>query len=188
MSKSRGNIVNPDDVIDQYGADAFRCYEMFMGPLEQMKPWSTHGVEGVARFLARVWRLLMKENQAGEWVLSDKIKEIEASKQQQKLLHATIKKVTEDIESFSFNTAISQMMIFVNAFTNVEMIPLSAIRPFLILLNPFAPHIASELWERLNTRFSDAHGDMTEQPWPEYNERLLAEEEVEIVIQINGKL
>ena len=123
MSKSRGNIVNPDDVIDQHGADAFRCYEMFMGPLEQMKPWSTRGVEGVARFLARVWRLLMTENQAGEWELSKKIKAVDATKPQQKLLHATIKKVTEDIESFSFNTAISQMMIFVNAFTNVETIP-----------------------------------------------------------------
>jgi len=188
MSKSRGNIVNPDDVIDQHGADAFRCYEMFMGPLEQMKPWSMRGVEGVARFLARVWRLLMTENQAGEWELSSKIKPADPSKAQQKVLHATIKKVTKDIESFSFNTAISQMMIFVNAFTNVQIIPLSAMRPLLILLSPFAPHIASELWERLNTRFSDAHGDMTEQPWPEYNERLLAEEEVEIVIQINGKL
>ena len=188
MSKSRGNIVNPDDVIDQHGADAFRCYEMFMGPLEQIKPWSMRGVEGVARFLARVWRLLMTENQAGEWELSSKIKPADPSKAQQKVLHATIKKVTKDIESFSFNTAISQMMIFVNAFTNVQIIPLSAMRPLLILLSPFAPHIASELWERLNTRFSDAHGDMTEQPWPEYNERLLAEEEVEIVIQINGKL
>ncbi len=128
MSKSRGNIVNPDEVIDQHGADAFRCYEMFMGPLEQMKPWSMRGVEGVARFLARVWRLLMTENQAGEWVLSGKIKQIDASKPQQKLLHARIKKVTEDIESFSFNTAISQMMIFVNAFTNVEIIPLSTMQ------------------------------------------------------------
>ena len=188
MSKSRGNIVNPDDVIDQHGADAFRCYEMFMGPLEQIKPWSMRGVEGVARFLARVWRLLMTENQAGEWELSSKIKPADPSKAQQKVLHATIKKVTKDIESFSFNTDISQMMIFVNAFTNVQIIPLSAMRPLLILLSPFAPHIASELWEKLNTRFSDAHGDMTEQPWPEYNERLLAEEEVEIVIQINGKL
>jgi leucyl-tRNA synthetase len=188
MSKSRGNIVNPDDVIDQHGADAFRCYEMFMGPLEQMKPWSTRGVEGVARFLARVWRLLMTENQAGAWELSGKLKKIEPDKAQHKVLHATIKKVTRDIESFSFNTAISQMMIFVNAFTNVNAIPLSAIRAFLVLLNPFAPHIASELWEKLNEKFSDAHGDITEQRWPTYDQRLLVEDEVEIVIQINGKL
>ena len=188
MSKSRGNIVNPDDVIDQHGADAFRCYEMFMGPLEQMKPWSTRGVEGVARFLARVWRLLMTESQAGEWELSAKIKDVDATRPQQKLLHATIKKVTDDIESFSFNTAISQMMIFVNAFTNVETIPLSTIRAFLILLNPFAPHITSELWEKLSRRFGDAVEDITEQSWPAYDERLLVEDEVEIVVQINGKL
>jgi leucyl-tRNA synthetase len=188
MSKSRGNIVNPDDVIDQHGADAFRCYEMFMGPLEQMKPWSTRGTEGVARFLARVWRLLMTENQAGEWELSKKIKAVDATKAQQKLLHATIKKVTEDIESFSFNTAISQMMIFVNAFTNVETISLSPMRTFLILLNPFAPHISSELWERLSAEFGDARGDVAQQSWPAYDERLLLEDEVEIVIQINGKL
>lgn len=187
MSKSRGNIVNPDDVIDQHGADAFRCYEMFMGPLEQMKPWSTRGVEGVARFLARVWRLLMTENQAGEWVLSNRVKEIEATKQQQKLLHATIKKVTEDIESFSFNTAISQMMIFVNAFTNVEALPVSAMRTFLVLLNPFAPHISSELWETL-AEFGESSGDVTQQAWPTYDERWLVEDEVEIVIQINGKV
>jgi len=188
MSKSRGNIVNPDDVVDQHGADAFRCYEMFMGPLEQMKPWSTRGVEGVARFLARVWRLLMTESQAGEWELSAKIKEVDATRPQQKLLHATIKKVTADIESFSFNTAISQMMIFVNAFTNVETIPLSTIRAFLILLNPFAPHITSELWEKLSRRFGDAAEDITEHSWPAYDEHLLVEDEVEIVIQINGKL
>ena len=118
MSKSRGNIVNPDDVIEQYGADAFRCYEMFMGPLEQMKPWSMRGVEGVSRFLARVWRLLMNENQAGDWELSAAVQDVDPSQGQQKITHATIKKVTEDIEALSFNTAISQMMIFVNAFTN----------------------------------------------------------------------
>jgi leucyl-tRNA synthetase len=188
MSKSRGNIVNPDDVIDQHGADAFRCYEMFMGPLEQMKPWSTRGVEGVARFLARVWRLLMTENQAGEWELSKKIKAIDATKSQQKLLHTTIKKVTQDVESFSFNTAISQMMIFVNALTNAETIPLSAMRTFLVLLNPFAPHISSELWERMSAEFGDARGDVSQQTWPTYDEHLLVEDEVEIVIQINGKL
>jgi leucyl-tRNA synthetase len=188
MSKSRGNIVNPDDVIDQYGADAFRCYEMFMGPLEQMKPWSMRGVEGVSRFLARVWRLFMTENQGGEWELSAKIKETDASKAQQKVTHATIKKVTEDIEAFSFNTAISQMMIFVNAFTGAEMIPLSSMRSFLVLLSPFAPHIASELWEKLNAKFTDARGDLSEQSWPVYDERLLVEAEVEVVLQINGRV
>jgi leucyl-tRNA synthetase len=188
MSKSRGNIVNPDDVIDQYGADAFRCYEMFMGPLEQMKPWSMRGVEGVSRFLARVWRLFMSENQSGDLELSGKIKKIDADKAQQKMTHATIKKVTEDIESFSFNTAISQMMIFVNAFTGAEMIPLSSMRSFLVLLSPFAPHMASELWERLNASFTDARGDITGQRWPSYDERLLVEDEVEVVLQINGKV
>ena len=188
MSKSRGNIVNPDDVIDQYGADAFRCYEMFMGPLEQMKPWSMRGVEGVSRFLARVWRLFMRENQSGDWEFSGKIKQIDGDKAQQKMTHATIRKVTEDIESFSFNTAISQMMIFVNAFTGVEMIPLSSMRSFLVLLSPFAPHMASELWERLNASFTDARGDITGQRWPSYDERLLVEDEVEIVLQINGKV
>jgi leucyl-tRNA synthetase len=191
MSKSRGNIVNPDDVIDEHGADAFRCYEMFMGPLEQMKPWSTRGVEGVARFLARVWRLLMTENQAGEWELSKKIKAVEPTRPQQKVLHATIKKVTEDIEAFSFNTAISQMMIFVNAFIpqrGTETVPLDAMWTFLILLNPFAPHLSSELWERLSAEFGDTRGDITQQSWPSYDERLLVEDEVEIVIQINGKI
>jgi leucyl-tRNA synthetase len=188
MSKSRGNIVNPDDVIDQYGADAFRCYEMFMGPLEQMKPWSMRGVEGVSRFLARVWRLFMTENQGGEWELSAKIRENDGDKAQQKVTHATIKKVTEDIETFSFNTAISQMMIFVNAFTGAETIPLSSMRRFLVVLSPFAPHIASELWEKLNTNFTDVPGDITGQPWPAYDERLLVEDEVEVVLQINGKV
>ena len=188
MSKSRGNIVNPDDVIDRYGADAFRCYEMFMGPLEQMKPWSMRGVEGVSRFLARVWRLFMTENQGGDWELSAKIEEIAANKAQQKMTHATIKKVTEDIETFSFNTAISQMMIFVNAFTGAEAVPFSSMRAFLVLLSPFAPHIASELWEKLNGKFTDAHGDITEQSWPSYDQQLLVEDEVEIVLQINGKV
>jgi leucyl-tRNA synthetase len=188
MSKSRGNIVNPDDVIDRYGADAFRCYEMFMGPLEQMKPWSMRGVEGVARFLARVWRLFMTENQAGNWELSAKIKDVSPTGAQTKITHATIKKVTTDIESLSFNTAISQMMIFVNAFTNAETLPLSAMRTFLVLLNPFAPHLTSELWEKLNAKFRDNAGEITGQKWPDYDEQFLVEDEVEMVIQVNGKV
>src|SRR5437588_11300920 len=139
---------------------------MCMGALEQMKPWSMRGLEGVSRFLARVWRLFMTENQGDDWELSAKIEEIAANKEQQKMTHATIKKVTEDIESFSFNTAISQMMIFVNAFTGAEAIPFSSMRAFLVLLSPFAPHIASELGEKLNGKFTDAHGEITEQSWP----------------------
>jgi leucyl-tRNA synthetase len=188
MSKSRGNIVNPDQVIEQYGADSFRCYEMFMGPLEQMKPWSMRGVEGVSRFLARVWRLLMTENQAGRWELSRVVQNVEPTQAQLKITHATVRKVTEDIEALSFNTAIAQLMIFVNAFTNAETIPLTAVRSFLILLNPFAPHLSSELWETLAAKFGDHPGNITNQAWPVHDERLLLEQEVEIVVQINGKV
>jgi leucyl-tRNA synthetase len=183
MSKRWGNVIDPLDVIEIYGADAFRCYEMFMGPLEQMKPWSMKGVEGVSRFLARVWRLMMTENQAGEWELSAAVQDAEPTKAQQKITHATIKKVTEDIEALAFNTAISQMMIFVNAFTNLEMIPVSAMRTFLVLLNPFAPHISSELWQQLKSP-----GDITSQSWPRHEESFLVEDEVEIVLQVNGKV
>jgi leucyl-tRNA synthetase len=187
MSKSRGNIVSPDEVIATYGADAFRCYEMFMGPLEQMKPWSMKGVEGVSRFLARVWRLMMEENQAGEWVPSAEVKDLAPEKTELKVIHATIKKVTQDIETLSFNTAISQMMVFVNAFTNALTKPLGAMRTLLILLNPFAPHLTSELWEVINKRFG-AFGGILEQSWPTYDEQFLIEDEVEIVIQVNGKV
>jgi leucyl-tRNA synthetase len=188
MSKSRGNVISPDDVIENYGADAFLCYEMFMGPLEQMKPWSMRGVEGAARFLARVWRLMMSENQAGAWQLSSAVQDVDLTKAQQKIVHATIKKVTNDIETLSFNTAIAQMMIFVNAFTTAEAIPLAAVRTFLVLLNPFAPHLSSELWETLGAKFKDARGDITEQAWPTHDERWLAEDEVEVVVQVNGKV
>jgi leucyl-tRNA synthetase len=183
MSKRWGNVIDPLDVIEIYGADAFRCYEMFMGPLEQMKPWSMKGVEGVSRFLARVWRLMMTENQAGEWELSVAIKDIEPTKAQQKITHATIKKVTEDIEGLAFNTAISQMMIFVNTFTNLEAIPISAMRTFLVLLNPFAPHISSELWRQL-----ESPGEITAQRWPTYDAKVLIEDEIDIVLQVNGKV
>jgi leucyl-tRNA synthetase len=188
MSKRWGNVIDPLDVIADYGADAFRCYEMFMGPLEQMKPWSMRGVEGVSRFLARVWRLMMDENQAGEWELSPRLKDIAPDKAQLKIVHATIKKVTEDIESLSFNTAISQMMVLVNAFTNAEAIPVSTMRTLLVLLNPFAPHITSELWEKISERFGNSPGDLTAQTWPNHDESWLIEDEVEIIVQINGKV
>ncbi len=183
MSKSRGNVVNPDDVILQYGADSLRCYEMFMGPLEQTKPWSMNGVEGVSRFLARVWRLVMEENQAGEWILSPVIQEVEPTSAQRKVIHATIKKVGEDIETLSFNTAISQMMIFVNAFIPASPRPRVAIRALLQVLNPFAPHLTEELWERLGFE-----GIIAEQPWPEWNPAYLVEDEIELPVQVNGKL
>ena len=192
MSKSRGNVVNPDIVIGQYGADALRCYEMFMGPLEQTKPWSMAGVEGVYRFLARVWRLVMEEQQDGSWALSPLVQDAEPTGAQLRVIHATIKKVTEDIEAMAFNTAISQMMIFVNAFTNAPARPVSAMRVLLQLLNPFAPHITEELWEKLRGTGIPA-GAMeslagSQCHWPSWDEKFLVEDEVEIPIQVNGKL
>jgi leucyl-tRNA synthetase len=188
MSKRWGNVIDPIDVIDIHGADAFRCYEMFMGPLEQMKPWSMKGVEGVSRFLARVWRLIMEENQAGEWVLSGDVQDVDPQKSELKVLHATIKKVTGDIETLAFNTAISQMMILVNALTNAPAKPLSALRTLLVLLNPFAPHLTSELWQVLAEKFPGVNREIIAQPWPEHDERLLIEDEIEIILQVNGKL
>ena len=183
MSKSRGNVVNPDDVIVEYGADSLRLYEMFMGPLEQMKPWSMKGVEGVFRFLARVWRLGFEENQEGEWIVSPALAEAEFTGAQARVVHATIKKVTEDIEALSFNTAIAQMMIFVNEFTGAEPRPLGALRALLPLLSPFAPHLAEEMWTRLGFG-----GLASAQAWPVFDESFLIENEIEIALQVNGKV
>ena len=188
MSKSRGNVVNPDEVIDEYGADAFRLYEMFMGPLEQMKPWSMKGVEGVYRFLARVWRLAMTEDQEGQWQLSTAIAEVNPTPAQLRVLHATIKKVTGDLATLSFNTAISQMMVCVNELTAAGQRPVPALRTLLILLSPFAPHMAEELWEQLGKKFPGFEGTAHAQTWPNHDESLLVENEVEIVLQINGKV
>jgi leucyl-tRNA synthetase len=191
MSKSRGNVVNPDDVIAQYGADAFRCYEMFMGPLEQTKPWSMSGVEGLVRFLGRVWRLVMEENQAGDWVVSSAVKDVPMDAPVLKVLHATIKKVTEDIESLSFNTALAQMMILVNALIPLQPRPLAAIRTLLHLLNPFAPHITEELAEQLRTVHGSiqfAAADLASSSWPEWDPQLLIEDEIEMPVQVNGKV
>ncbi|MEX1110539.1 MAG: class I tRNA ligase family protein [Chthoniobacterales bacterium] len=188
MSKSRGNVVNPDEVIDDYGADAFRLYEMFMGPLEQMKPWSMKGVEGVYRFLARAWRLAMTEDQEGNWQLSGALADIDPTPSQLRVLHATIKKVTGDLATLSFNTAISQMMICVNELTSAEQRPVSALRTLLILLSPFAPHMAEELWEQLGNKFPGFEGAAHAQTWPTHDESLLVENEVEIVLQLNGKV
>ena len=179
MSKSRGNVVNPDEMMDQFGADAVRLYEMFMGPLEAIKPWSTRGVEGITRFLDRVWRLIV--NEAGGPSLAGI--EAEPSLEQRRLLHQTIKKVTDDLEALRFNTAIAQMMVFTNEVTKLKTRPRALLEPFVLLLSPFAPHIAEELWERLGKAPSVAT-----QPWPEYDPVLVARDRLTIPIQVNGKL
>ena len=179
MSKSRGNVVNPDEMIDRFGADAVRLYEMFMGPLEAMKPWSTRGVEGVTRFLDRVWRMIVNE----EGRLSAGVVSSVAAPEHQRILHQTIKKVTEDIEHLRFNTAISQMMVFTNEVTKLEQRPRSLIEPFVLVLSPFAPHLAEELWALLGHQPS-----VSRQPWPAFDPALTVSDRLTIPIQINGKL
>ena len=189
MSKSRGNVVNPDDVVAEYGADSLRLYEMFMGPLEQVKPWSMKGVEGVYRFLARVWRLVMESNQEDVWVLNAKLAEVDPDKATDKVVHATIKKVGEDIEDMSFNTAISQMMVCTNELTKLEQVPVSSVVLLLKALNPFAPHLTEELNATLAAAFTSVDKtDLANQSWPAYDPAKLIEDEVEIVVQVNGKV
>ncbi|MGY8640449.1 MAG: leucine--tRNA ligase [Verrucomicrobiales bacterium] len=182
MSKSRGNVVNPDDVVELYGADSLRLYEMFMGPLEQVKPWSMSGVEGVYRFLGRVWRLVMEQNQEGDWAKRDHLTDAEPDKATLKVVHATIKKVTEDIENMSFNTAISQMMVCTNELNKLEALPISAVKILLHVLNPFAPHLSEELNGILGGEA------LANQAWPKFEEAYLVEDEIELVIQVNGKV
>jgi leucyl-tRNA synthetase len=193
MSKSLGNVVSPDEVVDQYGADSLRLYEMFMGPLTQVKPWQMKGVEGVSRFLAKVWRVAMTQTDNDDWKLSDKITDdAPTDKSLLKVTHETIKKVTEDIEKMSFNTAISQMMICTNAFTKADKIPAVLIRDFLKCLNPFAPHITEEIHQHLSEVCPSAKCStgriLSDRSWPSYKEEFLVESEVTVVIQVNGKL
>ena len=177
MSKSWGNVTNPDDVVRDYGADTLRLYEMFMGPLEATKPWSTTGVEGVYRFLGRVWRLYCDE--AGQLLVDDSTPDAKLVK----VLHQTIKKVGADTDALAFNTAIAQMMIFVNEITAQETRPRAVLEPFVLLLAPYAPHLAEELWQTLGHIKSLAY-----EPWPAYDAALLVEETVQIVVQVNGKI
>ncbi|MEM0967821.1 MAG: class I tRNA ligase family protein, partial [Verrucomicrobiota bacterium] len=189
MSKSFGNVVDPDEVVAEFGADSLRLFEMFMGPLEQVKPWSTKGVEGVNRFLGKVWRLVMEEDQEGEWVLSDKVQEQEATKSQLKVLHETIRKVSQDVEGLRFNTAISHMMVCTSALGEEKTIPVREVGTLLRLLNPFAPHLTEELNAQLREAFGDAlPKELAYASWPEFDETFLVEDEVEMVIQVNGKL
>ena len=180
MSKSRGNVINPDDVVENYGADSLRLYEMFMGPLEQVKPWSTKGVEGVNRFLNRAWRLFFGDNHEEE-ILN--ITDEEPSKEQLKVLHEAIQKVSEDIEGLRFNTAIAALMIFVNEANQWEGVPRSVAEPFVKLLSPFAPHIAEEIWSRFGHDESLAY-----EPWPELVEEYLKAETIDMPVQVNGKV
>ncbi len=182
MSKARGNVVNPDDVVEHFGADSLRLYEMFMGPLEQVKPWSTQGVEGVSRFLGRAWRMIVDER-ADEVQLNAAVQDVEPNDDQIRILHKTVKAVTEDIEKLSFNTAISRMMEFTNEVTQQDTRPKSILEPFVLLLSPFAPHIAEELWQLLNHDTTLAY-----EPWPNFDESKLVVDELEIPVQINGKL
>ncbi|GAA5130348.1 leucine--tRNA ligase [Luteolibacter yonseiensis] len=184
MSKSRGNVVNPDDVVSEYGADSLRLYEMFMGPLEQVKPWQMKGVEGVSRFLARVWRVAFEETEDGGIRTSPKIQDVPCTnKELLRVVHETIKKVGEDIEKLSFNTAISQMMICTNAFTQADVVPLKEFTRFLTVLDPFAPHLAEEINARLGGTTM-----LSETTWPAYDESALVRSEIELVVQVNGKL
>ncbi|MBP0726343.1 leucine--tRNA ligase [Bacillus sp. RG28] len=179
MSKSKGNVVNPDDIVASHGADTLRLYEMFMGPLDASIAWSENGLDGSRRFLDRVWRLLVTDN--GE--LSSKIEEGITVKGLEKTYHQTVKKVTEDFEGLRFNTAISQMMVFINEAYKAEQLPKDMVEGFVKLLAPVAPHIGEELWSLLG------HADsITYASWPAFDEAKLVEDEVEIVVQINGKV
>lgn len=178
MSKSRGNVVNPDDIVRSHGADTLRLYEMFMGPLDASVAWSTKGLDGARRFLDRIWRLFVNE----DGTLSNKIQESD-DKTLEKIYHQTVKKVTEDYDHLHFNTAISQLMVFINECYKVEVVPKEYAEGFVKMLSPIAPHIGEELWSILGHE-----GTITYEPWPTYDESKLVDDEVEIVVQVNGKV
>jgi leucyl-tRNA synthetase len=182
MSKSRGNVINPDQVVAEYGADSLRLYEMFMGPLEATKPWSMRGVEGVYRFLSRVWRLIV-DDRAEQCKLAGAVRDVPPDQETLRRLHQTIKKVTDDLDAMRFNTAIAAMMEFSNHLTRLDTRPRAVLEPFVLLLSPFAPHLAEELWSALGHTQTLAY-----EPWPPYEEALTRADEIEVPVQINGKL
>ncbi len=178
MSKSRYNVVNPDDVVEKYGADSMRMYEMFMGPLDRDKPWTDEGIQGVYRFLRRVWNAFIDGDQLSKRIVADS-----GDASAEKLIHQTIKSVTNDIENLMFNTSIARMMEFMNGTSKLGTIGRSIVERFVLVLSPFAPHLCEELWQRLGHANTLAY-----EPWPTWNEALLAEDTVEVPVQINGKL
>lgn len=182
MSKSRGNVINPDDMIREFGADSMRMFEMFMGPLEATKPWSTEGIAGLHRFLSRVWRLVI-DDRTGE--INSKIVNDAPSDAEKKLIHTTIKKMTHDIEDgdMKFNTSIAQMMIFVNEMYKLEKVSKEVIEQFVLLLSPYAPHISEELWQKLG------HGEsLAYHSWPVYDENYTKAEQITVAFSVNGKV
>ncbi len=178
MSKSKGNVVNPDDIVDQYGADTLRLYEMFMGPLEESVPWDEKGLHGANRWVQRVWRLLMDDNNH----LRDRVSTFNDGKLT-KVYNQTVKKVTEDFERMHFNTAISQLMVFVNEAYKVDDLPVEYMEGFVKMIAPLMPHLAEELWSQFNESET-----ITYQPWPTYDPKALVEDEVEMIVQVNGKV
>jgi leucyl-tRNA synthetase len=181
MGKSKLNVVNPDDVVRDYGADSMRLYELFMGPLEIQKPWQMSGVDGVHRFLKRTWRLVVNDR-TGE--LSDRLTDAPGASEESlwRTLHKTVKKVTGDTETLQMNTAIAQMMIFVNEATAAATLPVESVKIFLRTLSPYAPHLCEELWRRLGEEDLIAFAE-----WPAYDEALCVEDEVLVAIQVNGR-
>ena len=178
MSKSRGNVINPDDVVNEFGADSMRLYEMFMGPLDKSKPWNTAGLQGCSRFINKLWDKICSNDGLNVCITTDK-----PYSETVKLLHQTIKKVGDDIENLRFNTAISQMMIFTNHLVTLESVNKTVLKTFIQLLGPFIPHTAEEIWNRL-----DENQTLTYEPWPDYDENLTKEDLINIVLQVNGKL
>jgi leucyl-tRNA synthetase len=176
MSKSKYNVVNPDEICDQYGADTLRMYEMFLGPIEQAKPWNTAGISGVHNFLKKYWRLFYNDNQL---IITD----IKPSKGELKILHETIKKINNDIENFSFNTCVSSFMICVNELINLKCHSREILSPLTILLSPFAPHLAEELWQQLGNKST-----LVNTPFPKVNESYLIKDSKNYPVSFNGKM
>jgi leucyl-tRNA synthetase len=180
MSKSRGNVVNPDGILENYGADAFRLYEMYLGPLEAMKPWNTRDIVGMTRFLSAVWRNLVGDEESGKHA---NIQPVEIADELDRIVHRTIKKVGDDVEQLRFNTAIAELIKLNNEMTGMPVIPRDLAETFTLLLAPFAPHIAEEVWHRLGHEKS-----LSRRPWPTYDPAKLVEDTIELPVQVNGKL